>query len=107
MLQILPYHRLGLTKYERLGQKKSVRGFSTAIARKNGRSQNNSGKNISNLQLEQDDFVPQVTRILEETRMNPNMLNLEITEHVLIDDLELAREKIRALNQLGHKSAPG
>ena len=68
-----------------------------------GLSQLTLSVNVSSLQLEQDDFVPQVTRILKETGMDPNKLNLEITEHVLIDDLEATREKIHALNQLGIK----
>ena len=57
--------------------------------------------NISSLQLEQRDFIPQLNYILEETRMDPSKLILEITEHVLIDDMELMKRKLRALNQLG------
>ena len=57
--------------------------------------------NISSLQLAQKDFVFQFNRIIQETGMDPKKLILEITEHVLIDDMELTKRKIRALNELG------
>jgi len=57
--------------------------------------------NISSLQLAQNDFIPLINYILEETRMDPNKLILEITEHVFIDDMEKTKRKLRALNELG------
>lgn len=57
--------------------------------------------NISNTQLAKEEFVSQVKDVLRKTEMNPKKLILEITEHILIDDLELANNIVRQLNELG------
>ncbi len=59
--------------------------------------------NISNTQLIQEDFISRVTDLLEKTKMDPKKLILEITEHMLIEDLDLTNQKIHQLNDLGVK----
>jgi len=41
--------------------------------------------------------------LLEKTKMDPKKLILEITEHMLIEDLDLTNQKIHQLNDLGVK----
>jgi diguanylate cyclase (GGDEF)-like protein/PAS domain S-box-containing protein len=44
--------------------------------------------NTSGRQFRQSDFVAQVLAVLEKTGANPRMLKLELTESLLLDDLE-------------------
>ncbi len=57
--------------------------------------------NISPRQFRQTDFVEQLRAILDETGANPNLLSLELTESVLIDNVEDAIKRMRALKQFG------
>lgn len=57
--------------------------------------------NISPRQFRQSDFVDQIKLILAETRADPRLLNLELTESVLIDNIEDAIERMRALKDIG------
>lgn len=57
--------------------------------------------NISVRQLVQEDFVQEVLRIIEETRIEAKYLELEITESVLMDNIESNLKKIQALRQYG------
>ena len=52
--------------------------------------------NLSIKQLQQKDFLYSLKKILEETNFNPHYLELEITEGVMMDNVE---EKIVLLNQ--------
>ena len=79
----------------------AVNNYQTWKSNNQGVGQLTLSVNISNLQLIRDDFVSQVVKLIAETKMDPTKLILEITEHVLIDDLQLAGKKIRALNNLG------
>ncbi|MGH6769504.1 MAG: putative bifunctional diguanylate cyclase/phosphodiesterase [Xanthobacteraceae bacterium] len=56
--------------------------------------------NVSPLQFRRADFVDVVERILEETRFDPNRLELEVTESTLlgnVDTAELAMFRLKAL----------
>ena len=53
--------------------------------------------NLSVKQFEQENFVDRVTGILHETEINPEFLELEITETILMHDSD---RTIRILNQL-------
>ena len=53
--------------------------------------------NVSPRQFRQVDFVQQIMRIVEETEFTPMSLILEITEGVVMADIEDAIEKMRAL----------
>lgn len=57
--------------------------------------------NISGRQLSQPDFVEQVRAILEETGANPTLLKLEITESVILDNVEDTIAKMHAIRELG------
>ena len=81
----------------------AIRNYQSWIEYHQAVSQITMSVNISNLQLAEEEFVEQLTQILKETKMDPNKLILEITEHVLIDDLEQAEKKIQALNEMGIK----
>lgn len=57
--------------------------------------------NISPIQIRRGAFVDEVKRLLEETRVEPSGLILEITESVFMADPELARKRLQALRDLG------
>lgn len=52
--------------------------------------------NLSIMQLQQKDFLPSLQQILDETNFDPHYLELEITEGIMMDNVE---EKIVLLNQ--------
>jgi len=57
--------------------------------------------NISSRQLSQPDFVEQVCSMLAETGVNPALLKLEITESVVLDNVEDTIAKMHAIRGLG------
>jgi diguanylate cyclase (GGDEF)-like protein len=57
--------------------------------------------NISARQFLQDDFVALVASILEETGADPGDVCLEITESVLMDDIDVTVATLRRLKALG------
>jgi diguanylate cyclase (GGDEF)-like protein/PAS domain S-box-containing protein len=59
--------------------------------------------NLSGRQLGQPGLVEVVRDILASTDVAPEQLELEITESVLMDDVETSGETLRALKQLGVK----
>lgn len=61
--------------------------------------------NISARQLRQPDFTDQVTRIIEASGCDPSRLKLEITESMLMDDIQDSVEKIVRLKALGVRFA--
>jgi predicted signal transduction protein with EAL and GGDEF domain len=61
--------------------------------------------NVSPIQLRRPDFVDTVSRILSDTRVEPERLQLEITEGVLIDELAHASSTIEGLRRLGVRIA--
>ncbi len=65
----------------------------------------NISVNISVIQLVQDDFVKVVKKVLKETNLSPELLELEITESVIMESQELVTEKIKILRNLGIKIA--
>jgi len=63
------------------------------------------GVNLSGRQFWQDDLVDAIARILAETGLPPDRLELEITESMLMTDLESAIEKMLQLNAMGVRLA--
>jgi diguanylate cyclase (GGDEF)-like protein len=61
--------------------------------------------NVSPRQLEDPDFVDTVARILRHTGITPSALTLEITENVLIKDLETVLSRLAQLKLLGVRLA--
>jgi diguanylate cyclase (GGDEF)-like protein/PAS domain S-box-containing protein len=59
--------------------------------------------NLSSKQFIQSDLIQRVTQILEETKINPEGLKLEITESAVMDNVETATEMLKKLRALGIK----
>jgi len=61
--------------------------------------------NVSPSQLCDDAFPVAVGRVLAETQLNPRRLILEITEGMLIDDVEVVQTQLSRLRELGVRIA--
>ena len=61
--------------------------------------------NVSAAQMQRPNFVADVGRILSETGIDPGMLQLELTESVLMDNAERSAIQMRQLNKLGVRIA--
>ncbi len=61
--------------------------------------------NVSARQFRQSDFVGQVQAVLDETGVDPQYLKLELTESVLISDVEDAIRKMALLRERGVRFA--
>jgi len=57
--------------------------------------------NVSARQFHHRDFVDQVRAVLEHTGANPQRLKLELTESLLVDDVESVIAKMTALKMVG------
>lgn len=57
--------------------------------------------NVSARQFRQSDFVEQVQAALERHRVNPKRLKLELTESLLLDNVDNVVNKMQALRALG------
>ncbi|WP_083626876.1 EAL domain-containing protein [Planktothrix serta] len=57
--------------------------------------------NISAQQLEHEDFVADIIDILAQTGLDPKQLKLELTESVLVRNINLTLEKFKQLQELG------
>ena len=57
--------------------------------------------NISPIQIMQEDFVQNFKNILKEVDVNPHYVGIEITETVLLDNIDINIEKIQELKDLG------
>ena len=57
--------------------------------------------NISPKQFHHTNFVDTVCAILKDTQVNPNSLILEVTENVLLENVETVVQKMQALRALG------
>nr|MBQ8252966.1 GGDEF domain-containing protein [Lachnospiraceae bacterium] len=59
--------------------------------------------NISAIQYKRKDFVHKLLRLLDKYQVNPELIELEITESVLIDDFESVVDKLHTLKEYGIK----
>ena len=57
--------------------------------------------NLSGRQFAQHDLINEVAYILNETKIEPHTLKLEITESVVMENIETATEMLRQLRALG------
>nr|WP_315493974.1 EAL domain-containing protein [uncultured Rhodoferax sp.] len=57
--------------------------------------------NVSALQFRQEDFVDLVRTALQDTGANPHLLKLELTESLVLDNVQDTIEKMQALKALG------
>jgi len=65
----------------------------------------NIAVNISALEFRNDDFLKNLFMILDETGLNPQLLELELTEGVLMKHAESAASILRALRERGVRVA--
>lgn len=56
--------------------------------------------NISARQLQSDDFISSVEQALKDSRLDPSCLEIEITESMVMEDLDSVVEKLQALNDM-------
>ena len=61
--------------------------------------------NISPTSIRQPDFVSNLTADLAETKLDPKHLVLEITESVMMHDIDQAASKLRAIKSMGVRLA--
>jgi diguanylate cyclase (GGDEF)-like protein len=57
--------------------------------------------NLSLRQFQQADLVDEIKKILVETQLDPNLLDLEITESVAMSNMERTMQILQALKRLG------
>jgi len=57
--------------------------------------------NISPVQFHQPDFVRQVKEILQDSGADPRRLELELTENLVLEDIDEATRKMAALKEIG------
>lgn len=61
------------------------------------------GINVSPIQLSDKRFLDTIVSNLQNTNINPSLINLEITERIAIDDSEIVIEKLKIIRDLGIK----
>jgi len=61
--------------------------------------------NVSARQLQRPEFIAEVATVLEETGIFPSSLTLELTESVMMEDMEVSLLRLEALRRLGVKLA--
>jgi EAL domain-containing protein (putative c-di-GMP-specific phosphodiesterase class I) len=57
--------------------------------------------NVSTRQFRQRDFVAQVRKVLEASRAKPTRLKLELTESLVLEDVQDTIEKMQTIRRLG------
>ncbi|UOQ84551.1 putative bifunctional diguanylate cyclase/phosphodiesterase [Gracilibacillus salinarum] len=57
--------------------------------------------NISAVELQQPEFLPRVKNIIEETGMDPDYLEIEITENSVMQNTEACIQKMNELRKMG------
>lgn len=65
------------------------------------KSHYNISINVSSVQFAQHDFAMQVSSALVETGANPRLLKLELTESLLLDNVDDTIDKMNAINRMG------
>ena len=60
--------------------------------------------NLSGRQLGHASLVDDVSSVLTETGIDPSLVELEITESVLMDDVEMSQETLGRLHALGRQA---
>ena len=57
--------------------------------------------NISAIQFERDDFIEQVNEVISHTGIPPSQLELELTESVVMQDVDKVIDRLHRLQQMG------
>jgi len=61
--------------------------------------------NCSAIQLKRVDFLPKLLALLDKYKVDPSLLEIEVTESILIEDAESCAELLRQISRLGMKLA--
>ena len=61
--------------------------------------------NVSKLQFKQKDFVNTISRIISEAGLDPKLLEIEITESVIMDDFNATIKLLKELREFGVRIA--
>ena len=61
--------------------------------------------NCSAAQLKRIDFLPKLLALLDKYKIDPSLLEIEVTESILIEDAERCAELLRQISRLGMKLA--
>lgn len=64
-------------------------------------AQLNVAVNVSSRQFRQPDFVPQIQQVLQNCGVNPSLLKLELTESLVLENVEETIQKMAAIQHLG------
>lgn len=67
----------------------------------NSTSMNRIAINVSVIQFRQSDFVDTVIRIITESGIDPSMVEIELTESMIIDRIDAVIEKMQRLREFG------
>lgn len=59
--------------------------------------------NISPVQLRQENFINDLQDLIKKYEINPGFVEIEITEGVMIDNMNVAIEKLKTLREIGFK----
>jgi diguanylate cyclase (GGDEF)-like protein/PAS domain S-box-containing protein len=59
------------------------------------------GVNLSPSQIQAGDLATTIARVLKETAFSPTLLELEVTENILLEDDDTASETFRRIQELG------
>ncbi len=57
--------------------------------------------NVSPVQLRQENFIPELTELIERYQIDPNLLEIEITEGVMIHNMNDTIEKLKEIKRKG------
>jgi diguanylate cyclase (GGDEF)-like protein/PAS domain S-box-containing protein len=57
--------------------------------------------NVSARQFQQDDFISQVQSIVKDYSINPNLFKLELTESMLVENVQEVKTKMKLLREIG------
>jgi diguanylate cyclase (GGDEF)-like protein/PAS domain S-box-containing protein len=57
--------------------------------------------NVSQVQLQRKDFVKTIERVLSSSGVGPGALEIEITESLIMQDIEVNIRKLRAIQEMG------
>lgn len=57
--------------------------------------------NVNASHFEQADFVASVTQILQQSKCDPSHIQIEVTEHSMLNNFESSQEKVQQLKALG------
>ena len=57
--------------------------------------------NVSTIQVIQPEFVERIQTIISEYQVSPSLIKLEITETMLMDNIEISSQKLEQLREIG------